>query len=294
MEGIGPCIKMREDDGQPEHAFSNNCYNVNNSPSDRQGLSQKDLFEDDLKEERTEEMNRQPKFRTQYVPPVAVQEKIVIFIDTSHDMAVGYKRSVSNKIIEAPTIMKEALRVFFTNKLALSKETVFALVSIQPGKVQPISQFSSDVEHLVKSLSEMNYETNEEGITDYDITPIFSIFDHSIDLPEPISKKIPPDYVVRVIFIYNNSRCIPRLNEVDKSYEKFLNSPCGIFDVVYLHEEQSDFNSVLNIYEQLSKIISPRSYLLECSRNGTLVFNTFAKLLAHPYQRISRQSLLEL
>lgn len=280
------CIMSAEDG--PEKVYSDNYYNDSPSPSEQQCLSPNDMFENDVKEGRNGKKNRQSYNKTQSIPSVAVSEKIVICIDTSKDMSVGYTCTLSNQnIIDASAIMNEALRVFITNKLAIAKDTSFALVSIKPGDVELISTFTSDVTSLVKSLSEMKGGTNEEVTPDYDLTGMSAMFS-SIDKPENVkSKTIPPEYIVRVILVYNNSYSIPSFKEVDKFRASYLNSSC-IFDVVHLHEAQSDFNRVEKIYEQFSKVISPTSYFLECSRNVTSVFNIFAKLLAHPYQRVNQ------
>lgn len=275
---------MSAEDGA-EKVCSDNYYNDSRSPSEQQCLSPKDMFEEG---EKNRGEDRQSKNKTQFIPCVAVPEKIVICIDTSKDMAVGYTCTLSNQnITESSAVMYEALRVFIINKLAIAKETTFALVSIKPGSAVLIANFTSDVTNLVKLLSEMKGGTIEEVVPDYDLTPISEMF-HSIDKPEnPKSNLIPPEFLVRVILIYNNSYSIPRFDEVDKFCSTYLSSTC-IFDVVYLHEPQSDFNRVEKIYEQFSKVISPLSYLVECSRNVTTVFNIFAKLLAHPYQRVNQ------
>lgn len=278
---------MSAEDG-PEKVCSDNYYSDSRSPNEQQCLSPNDMFENDVKEERIGKKNKQSHNRTQSIPSVAVPEKIVICIDTSKDMALGYTCTLSNQnITDASAIMNEALRVFIINKLAIAKDTTFALVSITPGHAEVISTFTSDVTSLVKSLSEMKGGTNEEVTPDYDLTPMSAMFS-SIDIPENLkSKTIPPEFLARVILIYNNSYSIPSFKEVDKFRTSYLNSSC-IFDVVQLHEAQSDFNRVEKIYEQFSKVISPPSYLLECSRNVTSVFNIFAKLLAHPYQRVNQ------
>lgn len=277
---------MSAEDG-PEKVYSDNYYNDSRSPNEQQ-CGSPDMFENDVKEERIGKKNKQSYNKTQSIPSVAVPEKIVICIDTSKDMALGYTCTLSNQnITDASAIMNEAIRVFIINKLAIAKDTMFALVSIKPGDAELISTFTSDVTSLVKSLSEMKGGTNEEVTPDYDLTPMAAIFS-SIDIPENLkSKTIPPEFLVRVILIYNNSYSIPSFKEVDKFRASYLNSSC-IFDVVQLHEAQSDFNRVEKIYEQFSKVISPPSYFLECSRNVTSVFNIFAKLLAHPYQRVNQ------
>lgn len=269
----------------PEIVCSDNYYSDSASPREQQCLSPKD---NEIKEERNGTKNRQSQNKTQLLPYVAVSEKIVICIDTSKDMGMGYTCTLPNQnTLEASAIMNEAIRVFIINKLAIAKDTTFALVLVKPGGVDLIANFTSDVTYLVKLLSEMKGGTNEEVIPDYDLTPMSAIFS-SIDKPENhMSKTIPPEFLVRVILIYNNSYSIPRFNDVDKFCASHLNSSC-IFDVVHLHEAQNDFNRVEKIYDQFSKVISPRSYLLECSRNVTSVFNIFAKLLAHPYQRVNQ------
>lgn len=225
------------------------------------------------------------------LPKVAVKEHIILCIENSQDKGLGYTFSDLDKNTKEPhplSIRNEALRMFMVNKLAIAKDTEFSIVSLESGKLNRLSPLTSNISILSKSLREYRYISNEETNNILDISPIFSDLPKLFDIPESSNNVtlIPPNHIVRVIFVYSNSFRAPQLNINDPSYLKLLLSPFFFLDVFYLHEKQSDFNLVDRIYKELGKIVSPTSYLLESSRDVTKVFNNTMKLLAHPYQRV--------
>jgi hypothetical protein len=225
-----------------------------------------------------------------YLPKVAVPEKIIICIENSQEKGLGYSFSDLNENSKEPNtfaIRNEAIRMFMINKLALSKDTEFAIVSIEPRKLERLSPFTSNVNKLSKSLRDYKSVFNVESDT-LDITSLFSDLLVTVDIPEYISPPITlPNHIVRVILVYNSSFIIPQVNTNDPTYLKIMRSPCFFLDIFYLHEKQSDFNNVEKIYQEFGKIVNPSSYLLESSRDVTAVFNNAMKLLAHPNQRVN-------
>jgi len=235
-------------------------------------------------------INNQP---VSCVPRVSVPEKIILCIENfKDDGADGYTFKDLNENSSEPSahaIRNEALRVFMVNKLALAKDTEFAVVAVESGKLRKLSTFTSNVNKITMTLREYNKHTIDLGtfIDTIDLTPIFSDELMTVDVPECTNICVtPPDYVVRIIFVYSSSFLVPRINPNDPSYQKFILSPWFFFDVLYLHEKPSDSNNVIKIYNEFGKIVSPNSYLLESPRNVTTVFNSTMKLLAHPNQRV--------
>lgn len=224
------------------------------------------------------------------IPRVAVQEKIIICIENSQGKGLEYTFSDLEENSKEPNshaIRNEALRIMMLNKLALAKDTEFAIASVEPGKFKWLLQPTSNLNRLSKSLGENKSVFSNEDISHFDITSIFSSVLKKFDIPENNSVTvIPPSHIIRVIFVYNNSFLVPQVNTKEPSYLKFITSPYCFLDILYLHEKQSDFNNVDKIYQEFGKIGSSSSYLLESSRDVTKVFNNTVKLLAHPNQRV--------
>ncbi|KAG8265286.1 Component of the BRCA1-A complex [Homalodisca vitripennis] len=226
------------------------------------------------------------------VPKVAVREKIIICIDNTYDKGVGYSFANTEPNSPEPSpyaIRNTAIKLFITNKLAVSRETEFAIASIEQGGFKWHSKLTSDVQSLMNLLPKLKNEKEAEGSAEFDLTPMFSNVLNITTLPDQVKVTVvPPNFVVRLVLVYNNSFIEPKINVTDTSYIKFITSPFCVLDVFYLHEKQSDFNNVEIIYKCLGKIVSPTSYIFESSRNVMKVFNNMAKLLAHPYQRVNQ------
>uniref|UniRef100_A0A1B6G1Q4 BRISC and BRCA1-A complex member 1 n=1 Tax=Cuerna arida TaxID=1464854 RepID=A0A1B6G1Q4_9HEMI len=269
-----------------------------NSRSSLQGCSSQDMFGDETSSRDEVQLPTGAAIKVNFksipiVPNVAVKEKIIFCIDNSHDKGIGYLfGSTETNSSEPPpcAVRNAAINVFITNKLAIARETEFAIASVAQGGFKWHSQLTSDVKALVNLLPKLENEEKEaECSTEFDLTPIFSNVLNLTTLPELFKVRIvPPNFVVRVVLVYSNSYIEPKINVTDASYIKFITSPFCVLDVFYLHERQTDFNNVELIFKSLGKIVSPSSYIFESSRNVTKIFNNMAKLLAHPYQRVNQ------
>uniref|UniRef100_A0A1B6MSZ8 BRISC and BRCA1-A complex member 1 n=1 Tax=Graphocephala atropunctata TaxID=36148 RepID=A0A1B6MSZ8_9HEMI len=275
--------------------FSDN----SNSRSSLQGSLSQDLFEDNSSSKDEEQLptvgqGKRINFKpVQTAPNVAVQEKIVICIDTSHDKGLGY--SFVNIQTGEPepspcAVRNAAIKLFITNKHMIASNTEFAIATVEEGRFEWLSNLTSDSQSLMNILSKLGCDEKEaKENAELDITPVFSNVLNIKTPPDQTKVRImPPNFVIRVVLVYSNSYVEPKVNFTDTSYIKFITSPSCVLDVLYLHERQSDFNNVESIFKSLGKIVSPSSYIFESSRNVMKISHTMAKLLAHPYQRVSQ------
>lgn len=226
-----------------------------------------------------------------YLPAVAVPEKIVVCLDTTHHLTNGYAFDAtdSEPICNSDHIRNEAIRVFITNKLSIATDTEFALIALQPGRVEALVPFRATIREFLNCLTAVkSLRLNETGT--YDITEMFNSVFSLISVPQqPKSTAKPPAYVVRLILVYGNSFMAPTVNVNSEHYKMFKQHSSCILDVLYLHDPPSESNNVEQIFQCFGQIISENSYLLENERNVTTLFNKMAMLLAHPNQRVSQE-----
>lgn len=227
-----------------------------------------------------------------YIPAVDVPEKIVLFIDNNQDAEeCDYlcTEDCANAHLSS-AIRNEALRMFVLNKMCLNRNNEFALVVKNGAEVKLIKRFTRDIEQIFEVISKMQFVTSKQDADHTDLTSIFN-FVREDALPSKIEAAniIPPEFIVRLILVYNSSFLLPKINEGNEIYKTLISSPYFILDILYLHNKPSDENKVQSIINELASFTKVTSYLLESSRDVTKVFNCMAKLLAHPLQR-SEQS----
>lgn len=221
------------------------------------------------------------------MPKVAVTEKIIICIDISLDKDIaGYLLKNSTESCLSPMfVLKKTLVLFLINKVSLHKYTQFALVVIKSDEVKWASDFKNDPQDIINLINNLECSSIADEVENYNLSPVFQKIHENIVLPEedcPII--VPPSEVYRAIIIYNSSTCIPKVDINDQGYKNLMASPYFVLDILYLHEK-SKYNNCQNIYNILAGVCKNTSYVLEVSRSVTKVFNNFAKLLAHPFQR---------
>lgn len=228
-----------------------------------------------------------------YIPAVDVPEKIVLFIDNNQDAEeCDYLCTEDCASVHlSSAIRNEALRMFVLNKMCLNRNNEFALVVKNRAEVKLIKRFTRDIEQIFEVISKMQFVTSKHDADHTDLTSIFNFVREDV-LPSKIEAAniIPPEFIVRLILVYNSSYLLPKINEGNEIYKTLMSSPYFTFDILYLHNRPSDENKVQGILNELASFIKVTSYLLESSRDVTKVFNCMAKLLAHPLQR-SEQSI---
>lgn len=253
---------------------------------------------DESRQEKTDENNSTqnspvPDVVESYIPSVDVPEKIVLLIDNTQDAEeCDYLYTEDCATSPSPTLIRnEALRMYVLNKMCLNRDNEFAIVVKSRDEIKCVKWFTSDIEQIFEVISKMEYVTRKQDADHIELTDIFNIIKEDV-LPPKVeaSSILPPEFTVRLILVYNSSYILPKINENNEVYKTLMSSPYFIFDILYLHNKQSDENRVQSIFNELATFIKVTSYLLESSRTVTKVFNCMAKLLAHPLQRAEQST----
>lgn len=222
-------------------------------------------------------------------PLIAVPEKIVFCIDITEDASSKpyLSKSIADGVHGNPfSILKNCLSGFIYNKHSLNKEHAFAVMSLETDSVKWVQDFSNDPKTVIKAISDLNVICQSEPI-DTDVMPVFKEIKNRIgSLPEvKVSSVQFPEHIVRLILIYNSSYNIPKIDISNEHFNYLIASDYFVLDILYLHDAPSAENKCQEIFDSLLTISSPRSYVFECSRKIVKLFNSMAKLLAHPCQR---------
>lgn len=234
-----------------------------------------------------ERYEAEPLTNLSALPRVNCPEKIIICLDLSSE--VNRVPFVSRDFTKYNPLdlIKRALNIFIRTKHTMNPMHEYALVILQDSAVW-IQDFTSDVDDFVNVLFDLTNETRETEM--FDLTSLFNIIQSKVDLPfvDDVSV-LPPPYIIRTIFVYGRSNCVPELREGTQGREaqKLLsNSPYFFFDVFYVHEPPSEDNLCKEVYDVFLELDSNNtSYINEVGRNTTHLHNKMAMLLGHPLQR---------
>ncbi|XP_022199814.2 BRISC and BRCA1-A complex member 1 [Nilaparvata lugens] len=218
-------------------------------------------------------------------PFVAVPEKIVVCVDIAEDPnLVPYRRS-DNTNFRPFEALKKALELFATNKLSLNQNHQFAFATVEPGGFKWVSDFSSNLQVISSVIDSLEpVEQTKPDICNFN-TVFKEVKSKVGTLPVNTNNNVIPSHIVRLFLIYNSSMNKPFLNRRDESYKSLILSDNFFLDILYLHDPASAENYPQKIYSVLLSFIKGGSYFQEESRKVTQVFNTFARFLAHPFQR---------
>lgn len=235
--------------------------------------------------------------KTITLPKVNCPEKIFLCVDHSEELFQNkFQTQSANQTCVFKTLTN-ALKQFVCTKSYLNKKHQFSLVMLNDD-AQLITDFSPNYEDLLYMLNDiastpmpskaMNQQ-NKDSV--FDLTDMFSVVKQHAGLPRLNMKqaaKMPPPYIVRVIFIYGRSNSRPKFLEGPKSFALLNNSPFFFIDCVYIHEESTESNNVESIFSDICSLdIRGTSHIHEVGTDSNMacLYNILAKLLAHPLQR---------
>ncbi|XP_075220006.1 BRISC and BRCA1-A complex member 1-like [Lycorma delicatula] len=228
-----------------------------------------------------------------HTPLVAVPEKIVLCIDVSEDY-IFKPYILSNDNTCNPFLpLKNCVINFVRNKHTLNELHEFAVMSVEPGAVKWVHDFSSNPEEIINAINGLEVIQHRDPL-DVDITPVFKEIKGKVVLPFGRLPKVRnstvhfPTHIIRLILIYNSSYNIPIFDNSDEHLLLLTSSNYFIWDVLFLHDAPSRENKCQEIYDALLNVSSPGSYIFESSRKIVKLYNTMAKLLAHPLQRFEQ------
>lgn len=213
-------------------------------------------------------------------PRINCPEKILFCIDCSSELNVTYFRSRVGDKLSAFREMIKALRMFILNKNRINASHQFGL-AVFTDKVVWMKSFCKPRE-IIKVLDNLSASL---PAGDFDLDSLFQFLKEHLTLPEVTDVHVvPPPYVIRVLFIYGRSHCVPLFT--DKLIHHDLEmSPYFFLDALYIHEQPSEENNCEDIFTRLCELDHKGfSYILEAS-SLTGLFDCVAMLLPHPLQR---------
>ncbi|XP_039253199.2 BRISC and BRCA1-A complex member 1-like [Styela clava] len=235
--------------------------------------------------------------KTVTLPKVNCPEKIFICVDHSEEMFQNKFQTQSVNQTSVYKTLTSAIKQFVCTKSFLNKKHQFSLVMLNED-TQLITDFSSDYEALLYMLNDigeslvqdktMSQQNNE---TLFDLSNMFNVIKQHAGLPRMNMKqaaKVPPPYVIRVVFIYGRSNSRPKFLDGSKNFTLLNNSPFFFIDCVYIHQKSTDSNNIESIFSDicaLDKRGTSHVYEVCTDSNMACLYNVFAKLLAHPLQR---------
>ncbi|XP_072027388.1 BRISC and BRCA1-A complex member 1-like [Amphiura filiformis] len=220
----------------------------------------------------------------QLLPRVNCPEKIIICLDLSSEVNRVPFISRDFTKYQPLDLIKRALNIFVKTKNTMNPLHEYALVLLHDSAVW-MQDFTSDVDEFFNVLQDSTNETQDSD--GFDLTSLFDQILEKVDLPFVEDMLVlPPPYIVRTIFIYGRSNCIPGFLDGRESQRQLSNSPYFFFDVFYVHEPPSDDNLCKEVYDVFLDLDSNNtSYIHEVGRNTTHLHNKMAMLLGHPLQR---------
>ncbi|PVD22690.1 hypothetical protein C0Q70_15945 [Pomacea canaliculata] len=221
-------------------------------------------------------------------PRINCTEKILFCLDLSKEMSETVFRSRVGDKLSALTETKKAMRIYIMNKNKINSRHEYALAVFHDNAML-LKDFTSKPKEIINLFEELE---GGQSSGKFDISDLFQLIHDNVELPQVIGdvQIVPPSYIVRVIFIYGRSHCIPLFSD-RQLHLQLEQSPYFFVDVLYVHEPPSSENNCEDIFTHLCDLDHKGlSYILEAS-SLTRLFDSFAKLLAHPLQRpLQRQA----
>ncbi|KAK7482653.1 hypothetical protein BaRGS_00018294 [Batillaria attramentaria] len=216
-------------------------------------------------------------------PRVNCPEKILFCFDFSSEMSETFFRSRVGDKLSAQTETLKALRMYVMNKNRINQNHQFGLAVLHDSAVL-IKGFTSKPKEFLTVLEEFDDQSQESK--GFDLTTLFEMIKSEVALPvvEGDVRLVPPPFIIRVVIIYGRSHHEPYFSNPEVHLELEA-SPYFFVDVLYVHEPPSEENKCEEIFSRLCDLDHKgMSYILEAS-NLTRLFDSMAKLLAHPLQR---------
>lgn len=229
------------------------------------------------------------------LPKVNCQERIILCIDHSDEMFCNEFTSHSSNNNPVFVTLTSAIRQFVNTKSYLNKKNQFSLILLNDG-AQFITDLNRNPEELMMMLNDIasmpsardNQQTDIDKI--FDLSSMFDmILEHSglRDSPKQFVRAAPP-FIVRVIFVYGRSDTRLVFSSQRKSFNALIKYQQFFLDCVYIHKPVLDNSIAQSIFASVCDLdVGGTSHIYEVSTdsNKACLFNTLAKLLAHPLQR---------
>ncbi|KAL7647245.1 UNVERIFIED_CONTAM: hypothetical protein RMT77_002503 [Armadillidium vulgare] len=223
------------------------------------------------------------------VPRVNCKERIVFIVDLCKEENSTLFHLSEGSSYTYLYIIKRVLALFLFNKKAINPLHTFSLVILQETPVWVVD-FTSNPKDILNELESL--EEISSSSSSFDLSELFGLIKSRITLPSESSDLTvtPPPYIIRAIFIYGRSLCVPQFLNGKESYSELMTSPYFFLDILYVHEPPDDSTKCEGIFDLLCDLDSTGwNYILEVGRNATKLHNLGSILLAHPLQRPSQK-----
>ncbi|CAB3989755.1 Hypothetical predicted protein [Paramuricea clavata] len=229
----------------------------------------------------------------QQTPKINCPEKIVLCFDLSSELneIILRQNQKERSVFEQ---LKKSTEIFVKHKLRFNKKHQIAILTFEKEALW-VQDFSSDVNLINDTLDNIRTSPTDP-LPQFDMMSLLETIENHVELPKSSNiVDIPPEYVVRVILIYGRSHSeIPSLSsEAKRIFDQYVSCRLFFFDVLYIHEVPSEDNKCQEIYDALCKLDETEEcFVLEVSTYvATRLYESTAKLLAHPLQRPKQQDI---
>ncbi|RKO88541.1 hypothetical protein BDK51DRAFT_32687 [Blyttiomyces helicus] len=167
------------------------------------------------------------------------------------------------------------MKRFVFLKNLLNKRHEFGICTITSTTMWHLP-LTSKKEEVFSAIDDITFEN--QVFKFWDASTIFQAIEEYL----PAS---PSDFVLRVVLIYARSNVLPQMDRSCPEYLKFIEAG-GVFDCVYLHDDQAPGNKVQTIYDFFTDLeIEGQSRVFDVSRLNKRFAAAMAQLLGHPRQR---------
>lgn len=210
-----------------------------------------------------------------------IPEKIIFVIDRAQDEEFT-PFETKDTAFTPLSMLKRALNIFLKLKVTMGKKHEYAVIVLNENNAELILNFTSDVRKIWNVIDKVTECQVEDT---FSMNCVFEEILALVEVPEIIDAELPPEYMVRVIMLWNRSYTFPQLYR-DDAIGKMLSNPYFICDVLMTHETIDKSNHCGKIFSLLQEIdIKGKSYFLPVARDTKRLHNCMARLLSHPLQR---------
>lgn len=229
----------------------------------------------------------------QQTPKINCPEKIVLCLDLSSELneIILRQNQKERSVFEQ---LKKSMEIFVKHKLRFNKKHQIAILTFEKEALW-VQDFSSDLNLINDTLDNIR-TSSTDPLPQFDMMSLLETIENHVELPKSSNiVDIPPEYVVRVILIYGRSHSeIPSLSsEAKRIFDQYMSCRLFFFDVLYIHEVPGEDNKCEQIYDALCKLdATEECFVLEVSTYvAARLYESSAKLLAHPLQRPKQQDI---
>ncbi|XP_045467679.1 BRISC and BRCA1-A complex member 1-like [Harmonia axyridis] len=221
-----------------------------------------------------------------HLPSYNVKEKIIIAIDT----AVEYDQTnfhIDGHIMSPLFALASAAKMFITLKKETNPNHEFFILPLKGTKAVLFDDFNNNCD-ILDELMKDDYFSYRAG-DKFDLDDLFvniATTNEFWNLGCKTPNEMPPPFILRLVFLYNRSHTIPKIDKTVGVIQKLIDSPHFFMDVLVTHNPVSHENNCEKIFKVLQNIDSKGfSYFFNIGRDYNDLTKSILKLIGHPLQR---------